>query len=184
MATVKIDYGIEEVLAAEFLMGSSLGHAAAMGKGAVLCTAKEPGFVSDGYHLDQVTHRQKAHDLVVLRHYKVANPFLSHEPTGIASAVIDMNLNQGSIHHGPDAGAARRETGREHFPHHVGLGHETDHVAGLKHEERTDPLLRHHLRRLQHCPFTRNRLHRRLHERSEYAERPEYVVEITDRTPF
>ncbi len=88
VATVKIDYGIEEVLAAEFLMGSSLGHAAVMGKGAVLCTAKEPGFVSDGYHLDQVTHRQKAHDLVVLRHCKVANPFLSHEPTGIASAVI------------------------------------------------------------------------------------------------
>jgi hypothetical protein len=61
--------------------------------------------------------------------------------------VDDVNLNQGIIRHGPGADAARRETGRDHFPHHVSFGHDPDHFASLKHEERSDPLLRYHLRR-------------------------------------
>jgi hypothetical protein len=88
--------------------------------------------VSDGYHLDQVTHRQKAHDPVVLHHCEMTNPILSHEPAGIASGVIDVDLNQGSIHHGPEAGAPCRETGRDHCPHQIGLCHETDHISRLR----------------------------------------------------
>jgi len=52
----------------------------------------------------------------------------------------DVNLNQGTIRHGPGA-AARRETGRDHFPHHVGFGHDTGHFSSLKHEKRADSLL-------------------------------------------
>jgi hypothetical protein len=60
--------------------------------------------------------------------------------------VDDVNLNRGIIRHGPGTDAARRETGRDHFPHHVSLGHDTGHFSSLKHEERADPLLRHRLR--------------------------------------
>jgi hypothetical protein len=93
------------------------------------------GACPSGHHLDQVPHRQEAHDFVVLRHPEVANLFLSHEPTGMANGAVDVNLNQGVIHHGPDAGAARREMEGHPFPDHIGLGHDPDHFVGFNHEE-------------------------------------------------